>query len=160
MFEVSKKLAEWDQGFTKEERMTGEKVQTKCRRMNEAAQDGASPLRQTSRVGAGRPAHAPGGAQPGRLRLVASRRSFRTRGEQLPVWLAALVASGCEASRNGTSRMVNWNCVSGRAVYTNYGAEAVLIQPLGVCLQGGHTLAVSWIPGETAYTLEVYGQCA
>ena len=131
--------------------MTGEKVEGNYRRMNETAQDGASPLRQTSRVGAGRPA---------RLRLVASNGFHQAKAEPLPIWLAALVASRCEANRNGTSRTVNWNCVSGRAVYTNDGAEAEMIQPLGVRLQGGHTLAVSWIPGETAYTVEVYRQCA
>ena len=36
------------------------------------------------------------------------------------------------------------------------GAETEQIEPLDVILQGGETLAVSWIPGETAYTMEVF----
>jgi hypothetical protein len=69
-----------------------------------------------------------------------------------------LVATCCLARGNGQDHAVRWNCVSGRAVYTNAGADAELIQPFGVRLQGGHTLAVSWEPGETAYTTEVYPQ--
>jgi hypothetical protein len=52
---------------------------------------------------------------------------------------------------------VAWNCASGRALYTNSGAHAETIQPLGVSLKAGQTLAVYWMPGETAYTLEVIG---
>ena len=33
--------------------------------------------------------------------------------------------------------------------------QVELIQPLGVYLRGGQTLAVYWTPGDTAYTLEV-----
>jgi hypothetical protein len=139
--------------------MTDEKVRGIYRRMNQAAQDEPPLLRRTSRVRAGRPAQCPRCAGPARLKLVASS-GFPGNAEPLPIWLAALVASRCEANRNGTMRRVNWNCISGRAVYTNDGADPELIQPLGVRLQGGHTLAVSWIPGETAYTLEVYRQCA
>jgi hypothetical protein len=43
-------------------------------------------------------------------------------------------------------------------VYTNAGHEDERIEPLGVRLTGGQTLAVSWMPGETAYTFEVYGE--
>ncbi len=77
-------------------------------------------------------------------------------GERTPIWLAALFASRCLAVSNGKDHDVRWSCVSGRAVYTNAGADTEFIQPLGVCLRGGHTVAVSWIPGETAYTMEVY----
>lgn len=76
----------------------------------------------------------------------------------VPIWFAALMATQCQAKANGEDRDVRWDCVSGRAVYTNRGPEMEVIEPLGVCLQGGHTLAVSWIPGETAYTVEVFRQ--
>ena len=79
-------------------------------------------------------------------------------GEPVPIWLAALLATSCEAQRNGENHAVRWNCVSGRALYTNAGRDAENIEPLGVSLMGGHTLAVYWMPGETAYTVEVYRQ--
>ncbi len=139
--------------------MTGERIHGTERRMIEAAQDEPCCLRQASRAGTGRLAPGPRYAGPAPLMLVASRGSSE-HADPLPIWLAALIASRCEANRNGTMRAVNWNCISGRAVYTNDGADPELIQPLGVRLQGGHTLAVSWIPGETEYTLEVYRQCA
>jgi hypothetical protein len=82
----------------------------------------------------------------------------RPAGDPLPIWLAALAAARCQANRNGEDHAVRWSCVSGRAQYTNAGADAELIQPLGVRLQGGQTLAVYWLPGQTAYTVEVYGQ--
>jgi hypothetical protein len=78
--------------------------------------------------------------------------------EPLPVWFAVLRATDCEAKSDGAEHIVNWNCVSGRAVYTNDGAYTEQIEPLGVSLQRGHTLAVSWTPGDTAYTLEVIGK--
>jgi hypothetical protein len=84
---------------------------------------------------------------------VASRPS-----EQCPIWLAVLLATSCEAQRNGENHAVRWDLVSGRAVYTNAGRDAEHIEPLGVSLMGGHTLAVYWMPGETAYTVEVYRQ--
>ena len=74
----------------------------------------------------------------------------------MPIWLAALTASRCQATRNGEDHAVRWSCVSGRAVYTNAGAEIETIQPLGVSLQGGQTLEVYWMPGETGYSMEVY----
>jgi hypothetical protein len=84
------------------------------------------------------------------------RRAARSGEYPAPIWLAALLATRCLASGNGERHAVRWSCVSGRAVYTNAGADPELIQPLGVRLQGGHTLAVRWMPGETAYTMEVY----
>jgi len=78
--------------------------------------------------------------------------------EPVPIWLAALLASSCQAQRNGENHAVRWNWVSGRAVYTNAGRDAEHIQPWGVSLLGGHTLAICWMPGETAYTVEVYRQ--
>jgi len=75
----------------------------------------------------------------------------------MPIWLAALAASRCQASANGENHAVRWYCISGRAVYTNGGLETEWIHPLGVRLQGGQTLVVWWMPGETTYRVEVYG---
>jgi|SRR5579883_706678 len=75
--------------------------------------------------------------------------------EPVPVWLAALIASRCAATVSDGIHAVEWNHVHGRAIYTNSGVETELIQPLGVRLDGGDTVAVSWVPGETAYTVEV-----
>jgi hypothetical protein len=75
-----------------------------------------------------------------------------------PIWLAALSATRCQASRSGEGHAISWNCISGRAVYTNAGADTETIQPLGVNLRGGQTLTVFWMPGETGYTMEVFGR--
>ena len=72
-----------------------------------------------------------------------------------PIWLAALLAVGCQVVSERECRPVGWDWVAGRAVYTNAGAQAETIQPLGVTLAGGQTLAVTWVPGETAYTIYV-----
>jgi hypothetical protein len=74
----------------------------------------------------------------------------------IPIWLAALLATSCHARRNGERHTVRWTWASGRALYTNPGRDAEHIEPLGVSLLGGHTMAVCWMPGETAYTVEVY----
>jgi hypothetical protein len=79
-------------------------------------------------------------------------------GEPVPIWLAVLMATSCEAKTGGEKHDVRWNCVAGRAVYKNSGCAAERIEPLGVSLLGGQTLAVSWVPGATAYTVEVFGQ--
>ena len=79
-------------------------------------------------------------------------------GEPVPIWLAVLFATSCKAQRDGENHVVRWNWVSGRALYTNAGRDAEHIEPLGVSLMGGHTMAVYWIPGDTAYTVEVYRQ--
>ncbi len=78
--------------------------------------------------------------------------------EPAPVWLSVLLAASCSAGRNGEEHTVRWHCAAGRATYTNHGGEAERIEPLGVSLLGGHTMAVYWNPGETAYTVEVYRQ--
>jgi hypothetical protein len=77
------------------------------------------------------------------------------RCEPTPIWMAALMAIRCLANRHGEACAVCWNNVSGKALYTNCGVDPELIQPLGVYLRSGETLAVSWIPGDTTYTLEV-----
>jgi hypothetical protein len=76
--------------------------------------------------------------------------------EAAPVWLAALMAVNCQARSNGFRRDICWQAVAGKALYTNFGSHAENIEPLGVSLAAGDTLAVYWLPGETAYTLEVY----
>ncbi len=78
--------------------------------------------------------------------------------ETVPIWLAALLATHCQATGNGEDHVVRWNCFKGRALYTNARAHTVRIEPLGVTLQQGHTLAVGWAPGETAYSLEIFRQ--
>ena len=79
----------------------------------------------------------------------------RTTSHPAPIWLAALMASDCQAVANDRGHAIHWDCYSGRAFYTNCSLDTELIRPLGVQLQGGDTLAVSWVPGDTAYTLEV-----
>jgi hypothetical protein len=96
----------------------------------------------------------------GRPELPASRGAGRLSrrvdlGEPIPVWLAALIAASCQAAVNGIQRAIEWYCVSGRAIYTNCGVETEIIQPLGIPLKRGDTLAVYWVPGETEYTFEV-----
>jgi hypothetical protein len=78
--------------------------------------------------------------------------------EPVPVWLAALIAARCAADVEGGIHAVEWSHIRGRAIYTNSGAETEIIQPLGVRLAGGDTVAVWWVPGETAYTVEVIRQ--
>ena len=78
--------------------------------------------------------------------------------QPVPIWLDVLLATSCEVQRNGEYHAVRWSWVSGRALYTNAGGEAEHIEPLGVSLMGGQTVAVCWMPGETAYTVEVYRQ--
>jgi hypothetical protein len=78
--------------------------------------------------------------------------------EPVPIWFAVLHATSCKAKRAGENHAVRWDWVSGRALYTNAGRGAERIEPLGVSLKAGHTVAVYWMPGETAYTVEVYRQ--
>ena len=94
------------------------------------------------------------GARPFRAVLPEASRPS----EPVPIWLAVLQATSCEAQSNGQHHAVRWDLVSGRAVYTNVGGEPEHIEPLGVSLLGGHTMAVYWMPGDTAYTVEVYRQ--
>ena len=75
---------------------------------------------------------------------------------EIPIWFAALVANGCEAIYGARGHAIRWICSSGRALYTNSRGRVERIQPFGVCLRRGETLAVSWRPGETEYTLDIY----
>jgi len=73
----------------------------------------------------------------------------------LPIWFAALVASNCHASSDAGEHAIHWHCDSGRAVYTNTGSHSEWIESLGVRVHQGDTVSVTWIPGDTAYTVEV-----
>jgi hypothetical protein len=90
--------------------------------------------------------------------VVAGVNAAGKKAQSTPIWLAALFAARCSADDGSEGHAVSWNCIAGRAVYTNAGTNAERIEPLGVSLQRGQTLAVSWMPGETGYTVEVYGQ--
>jgi len=92
------------------------------------------------------------GARPFRTALPEASRP----GDPAPIWLSVLCAISCEAQKNGETRSVPWKLVSGRALYTNSSRDAERIEPLGVSLLAGHTMAVYWMPGDTAYTVEVY----
>jgi hypothetical protein len=83
-------------------------------------------------------------------------RGCQTGAQAVPIWLAALLAASCRARSGSRRHAIEWNHSAGRATYTNDGAEAERIEPLGVSVAGGQTLVVSWQPGETAYTLEVH----
>jgi hypothetical protein len=82
--------------------------------------------------------------------LSTERRQTETSPSQsLPIWMAALLASGAE-------RSICWEWRSGRAVYTNGSAETETVEPFGVPVQRGETIAVTWLPGDTAYTIELH----
>ena len=96
-------------------------------------------------------------AGPSALSLPPRLQSDSTSGsEPSPIWLAALIAVNCQAKSNELHHTIRWHSTAGRAVYTNFGSHAERIEPLGVTLSAGDTLAVYWLPGETGYTLEVY----
>src|SRR5664280_1156882 len=47
-------------------------------------------------------------------------------GEAVPIWLAVLLVTCCEARRNGENHAVRWLWASGRALYTNIGRDCLL----------------------------------
>jgi len=107
---------------------------------------------QSLEKGPNRSEQRPGGASVvGRPELPVSPGAANS----VPVWLSALIASSCHAFVNGTCRAIEWSCQAGRAIYTNRGRERELIEPLGIHLDRGDTLAVSWTPGKTEYTFEI-----
>jgi hypothetical protein len=69
-----------------------------------------------------------------------------SRSDSRPIWLAVLAAT----------HPFCWDWRSGRAFYTNTGNTAIRIEPLGVQLQRGETIAVCWLRGATAYSVEVF----
>jgi hypothetical protein len=74
----------------------------------------------------------------------------------MPIWVAALMASHCSASADGAEHTIPWKCEDGRLIYTNMGPSTERIEPFGVRLESGYTIAVSWVPRETSYTVEVF----
>jgi hypothetical protein len=74
----------------------------------------------------------------------------------VPVWFGALLAHCCQAIHGVETHSIQWDCISGKALYTNLHGHAAQIQPFGVCLRPGETISVSWRPGETEYTLDIY----
>ncbi len=62
--------------------------------------------------------------------------------------MSALLASGA-------GHRVRWDWRSGCAIHTNTGAAAEVLPILGVHLKPGESVVVRWIPGETAYTVEL-----
>jgi hypothetical protein len=96
------------------------------------------------------------GGFSGALRSSGSRNATGLRtSTPLPVWFAALVASNCYASGEGSEHPVHWVCEAGRALYTNCQSHSEWIEALDVRLHVGDTVSVTWIPGETAYTVEI-----
>jgi hypothetical protein len=89
-------------------------------------------------------------------RPAAQTSEARIRSGAAPIWLAALLASRCHAVANGRSHVIRWDWALGHALYTNRSSASESIRPLGVQLQGGETLAVSWRPGESAYSMEIF----
>jgi hypothetical protein len=122
--------------------------------------NGDGPSRSTWQTGL----HAEPSERPEAVRKeAASAPSVDLWQEPMPVWLSALLAVKCSAVGNGGDHGVLWNCISGRAVYTNLTAHSQRIEPLGVTLMEGQSLAVCWLPGETTYSLKVFrrfDQCA
>jgi len=89
------------------------------------------------------------------LRLVGENEGSTEYG-RLPIWMAALITSGCRTAAAGSDGNVRWRYIDGRAQYTNDASGALVIQPLGIRLESGQTLAASWTPGQTNYTFEVF----
>ena len=81
--------------------------------------------------------------------------AFQPHSAPLPIWFAALAASNCCAAGDGGEHSIHWFCESGRALYRNDGSHPEWIESLGVGLRVGDILSVTWVPGDTAYTVEV-----
>ena len=69
---------------------------------------------------------------------------------------AVLEATSARPNDANTTRTVEMG--SGTRRLLNAGEDPEHIEPLGVRLKGGHTMAVYWMPGETAYAVEPYRQ--
>ena len=54
-----------------------------------------------------------------------------------PIWLAALVASGCKVKAGELARGVRWSLRADRALYTNAGTVTERIEPFDVVLMPG-----------------------
>jgi hypothetical protein len=73
-----------------------------------------------------------------------------------PVWLAALAGACCHAVSSKGARTICWEWLQGHAIYFNISKESERIQPLEVDLPSGHTIAVSWAPSETTYSVKTF----
>jgi len=78
-------------------------------------------------------------AAPGQLDL-APRQTAQTAtlpaAEPTPIWLAALMAKGCQTAGGPQDFAISWKHASGKPLYTNWGMVA------------------SWITGDTGFPLE------
>jgi hypothetical protein len=82
----------------------------------------------------------------------------RSASERLPIWMSALLSIGCYATGNNGQRTIAWNCGASQAHYTNGSSDTEVIYPFGIRLGCGETIYVSWLPGETEYSIELYCQ--
>jgi hypothetical protein len=87
--------------------------------------------------------------------LLPDRRHADSQPDPQPIWLAALLASACHALGRNGARKVEWQCVPDAAMYTNTGDDVEILLPFGVSVRGGQTVVVTWLPGDTAYTLRL-----
>jgi hypothetical protein len=95
---------------------------------------------------------APGPARSTRARSAGG---LQSRSAPLPIWFAALVACNCCAISEGEEHPIHWICEADRALYRNSGFHSEWIEALHVRLHRGDTISVRWLPGDTAYTIEV-----
>jgi hypothetical protein len=79
----------------------------------------------------------------------------KTMGDPLPIWMAALVASECKVHSPHGVREVDWHCLSDHALYTNRDFEPEILLPFGLAVAGGETVVVTWLPGDTGYTVRL-----
>lgn len=77
------------------------------------------------------------------------RRQPATATEPMPIWMAALLASAA-------GRKVSWEWLGGRAVFRNRSARPELIEPLGLRVGRGESVVVTWLPGQSEYTIQLY----
>ena len=92
---------------------------------------------------------------PARSTRARSAGGLQSRSAPLPIWFAALVACNCCATSEGEEHPIHWICEADRALYRNCGFQSEWIEALGVRLRCGDTISVRWLPGDTAYTIEV-----
>jgi len=68
------------------------------------------------------------------------------------IWSAALSAVGCVATgTGGSSQPIEWQPARNCLKYT--AKRAVIVEPFGISLKPGETLAVRWKPGDTGYSM-------
>lgn len=76
--------------------------------------------------------------------------------DPLPIWFAALIACECRALANDTVHPVLWRGVNNRAIYTNSSTQTERIEPLGILVESGQTVELSWPNGATSYAVEAH----